>query len=66
LAIKVPSSSTRAMSWWASAQSIPQNTLKIVFLLFCSSVESQVQAGSGARALPNGRAPLARHPTSGS
>jgi hypothetical protein len=33
LAISVPWSSTRAMSWWASAQSIPQNTFKILFLL---------------------------------
>jgi hypothetical protein len=33
LAISVPSLSTRATSWWASAQSIPQNTLKILFLL---------------------------------
>jgi hypothetical protein len=33
LAISVPSLSTRARSWWASAQSMPQNTFKIVFLL---------------------------------
>jgi hypothetical protein len=33
LAISLPSALTRATSCWSSAQSMPQNTVKILFLL---------------------------------
>ena len=61
--LAVPAS-TRAMSWWSSAQSIPQNTSISPHLLARLMHAAVLARPRGSRTLPNGRARRHRHPIS--